>query len=175
MSSSSLPLPTRVSSLIRPVLGSLQLAGTAPLLQGLDSNSQLWGLPPDLRFYAPVGGPGPAVTAWLRRFADTARPGSPGRAVLANGDDPLSLHGSCLSTTAVRHVTAERLVVVGGGPAALEAARAYREAGAGGQVVLVSADEHLPYDRPPLSKDFLRGESEEDALLLEDAGFYRRP
>ena len=70
-------------------------------------------------------------------------------------------------------MTAERLVVVGGGPAALEAARAYREAGAGGQVVLVSADEHLPYDRTPLSKDFLRGESEEDALPLEDEGFYR--
>jgi 3-phenylpropionate/trans-cinnamate dioxygenase ferredoxin reductase subunit len=70
-------------------------------------------------------------------------------------------------------VTAERLVVVGGGPAALEAARAYRQAGAGGDVVLVSADEYLPYNRPPLSKDFLRGESEEDAFLLEDAGFYR--
>ncbi len=71
-------------------------------------------------------------------------------------------------------VTAERLVVVGGGPAALEAVRAYREAGADGEVVLVSADEHLPYNRPPLSKDFLRGESEEDALPLEDGGFYRR-
>ncbi len=63
--------------------------------------------------------------------------------------------------------------MVGGGPAALEAARAYREEGAGGEVVLVSADEHLPYDRPPLSKDFLRGESEEDALPIEDEGFYR--
>lgn len=71
-------------------------------------------------------------------------------------------------------MTAERLVVVGGGPAALEAVRAYREGGAGGDVVLVSADEHLPYNRPPLSKDFLRGESEEDALPLEDGGFYRR-
>jgi 3-phenylpropionate/trans-cinnamate dioxygenase ferredoxin reductase component len=71
-------------------------------------------------------------------------------------------------------VTAERLVVVGGGPAALEAVRAYREAGADGEVVLVSADEYLPYNRPPLSKDFLRGESEEDALPLEDGGFYRR-
>ena len=70
-------------------------------------------------------------------------------------------------------LTAERLVIVGGGPAALEAARACREAGADGEVVLVSADEHLPYNRPPLSKDFLRGESEEDALPLEDAGFYR--
>jgi NADPH-dependent 2,4-dienoyl-CoA reductase/sulfur reductase-like enzyme len=39
--------------------------------------------------------------------------------------------------------------------------------------VLVSADEHLPYNRPPLSKDFLRGESEEDDLPLEDEAFYR--
>ena len=70
-------------------------------------------------------------------------------------------------------MTAERLVVVGGGPAGLEAARAYREAGADGEVVLVSADEYLPYSRPPLSKDFLRGESEEDVLPLEDGGFYR--
>ncbi|HTW97328.1 MAG TPA: FAD/NAD(P)-binding oxidoreductase [Acidimicrobiales bacterium] len=71
-------------------------------------------------------------------------------------------------------VTAGRLVVVGGGPAGLEAARAYRKAGGEGEVVLVSADEHLPYNRPPLSKDFLRGESEEDDLPLEDGGFYRR-
>ena len=70
-------------------------------------------------------------------------------------------------------MTAERLVVIGGGPAALEAARSYREAGADGEVVLVSADEYLPYNRPPLSKDFLRGESQEDALPLEDADFYR--
>ena len=66
------------------------------------------------------------------------------------------------------------LVVVGGGPAALAAVRAYREAGSGGDVVLVSADEHLPYNRPPLSKDFLRGESEEDDLPLEDEDFYRQ-
>lgn len=36
----------------------------------------------------------------------------------------------------------------------------------------MSADEHLPYSRPPLSKDFLRGESEEEALPLEERGFY---
>jgi NADPH-dependent 2,4-dienoyl-CoA reductase/sulfur reductase-like enzyme len=71
-------------------------------------------------------------------------------------------------------VTAERLVVVGGGPAALEAVRAYREAGADGEVVLLSGDEYLPYNRPPLSKDFLRGESQEDILPLEDGDFYRR-
>ena len=37
----------------------------------------------------------------------------------------------------------------------------------------MSADEYLPYNRPPLSKDFLRGESQEDALPLEDENFYR--
>ena len=37
----------------------------------------------------------------------------------------------------------------------------------------MSADEYLPYSRPPLSKDFLRGESEEDVLGLEDGSFYR--
>jgi 3-phenylpropionate/trans-cinnamate dioxygenase ferredoxin reductase component len=71
-------------------------------------------------------------------------------------------------------VTAERLVVVGGGPAALEAARSYREARTDGEVVLVSGDDYLPYNRPPLSKDFLRGESHEDALPLEDGDFYRQ-
>ena len=84
----------------------------------------------------------------------------------------MSLHGSSSIANRGATVTAERLVVVGGGPAALEAARAYREEGADGEVVLVSADEYLPYNRPPLSKDFLRGESEEDALGLEDESFY---
>jgi 3-phenylpropionate/trans-cinnamate dioxygenase ferredoxin reductase component len=70
-------------------------------------------------------------------------------------------------------VPTERLVVVGGGPAGLEAARAYREEGGAGEIILVSADEHPPYNRPPLSKDFLRGESDEDGLPLEDGDFYR--
>lgn len=68
----------------------------------------------------------------------------------------------------------ERLVVIGGGPAGLEAARAYRDVGRDSEVVLVSADESLPYDRPPLSKDFLRGETDEDDLPIEDADFYHR-
>ena len=65
-------------------------------------------------------------------------------------------------------MTADRLVVVGGGPVALQAARAYRGEAAGEVRCLVSADAHLPYKRPPLSKDFLRGESEEDSLPFED-------
>jgi NADPH-dependent 2,4-dienoyl-CoA reductase/sulfur reductase-like enzyme len=70
-------------------------------------------------------------------------------------------------------MTGGRLVVVGGGPAGLEAARGYRDAGGDGEVVVLSADEHLPYNRPPLSKEFLRGEANEDDLPLEDEDFYR--
>jgi 3-phenylpropionate/trans-cinnamate dioxygenase ferredoxin reductase component len=68
--------------------------------------------------------------------------------------------------------TAGPLLIVGSGPAGLEAARAYREAGGDGEVIMVSADKHLPYQRPPLSKDYLRGESGDDVLPMEDPGFY---
>jgi 3-phenylpropionate/trans-cinnamate dioxygenase ferredoxin reductase component len=67
----------------------------------------------------------------------------------------------------------ETHVVIGGGPAGLEAARAYREGGGEGAVTLVSADEFPPYNRPPLSKDFLRGESDESDLPLEEETFYK--
>ncbi len=65
------------------------------------------------------------------------------------------------------------LVVVGGGPTAQSTVRSYREAGGEGSVVVLSADDVPPYQRPPLSKDFLRGESDEDALPLETSGFWR--
>lgn len=57
--------------------------------------------------------------------------------------------------------------MVGGGPAAVAAATAYRGAGGGGPVHVLSADTDPPYNRPPLSKGFLRGESGEDALPLQ--------
>ncbi|WP_181783100.1 NAD(P)/FAD-dependent oxidoreductase, partial [Pseudonocardia pini] len=64
------------------------------------------------------------------------------------------------------------LLVVGGGPAALAAATAYRDHGGAGAVVLVSADDAPPYARPPLSKDFLRGESEAADTTLTPATTY---
>ena len=61
------------------------------------------------------------------------------------------------------------LLVIGGGPAGLGAVRGYREAGGKGRVVVVSADPDSPYDRPPLAKDFLRGDVEEaDLGMLEE-------
>lgn len=64
------------------------------------------------------------------------------------------------------------LLIVGGGPAGLGVARGYREAGGTGRVVLVGADEHPPYARPPLTKDYLRGESDADSLPLVDQDWY---
>ncbi|MBE2320695.1 FAD-dependent oxidoreductase [Solirubrobacter sp. CPCC 204708] len=65
-----------------------------------------------------------------------------------------------------------RLVIVGGGPAALAAARGYRDAGGDGDVTLFTPELVLPYRRPPLSKDFLRGELDEARLPIEDAAWY---
>lgn len=60
-----------------------------------------------------------------------------------------------------------RLLVIGGGPAALAAGRAYRAAGGDGRVGLVSDERRIPYMRPALSKELLRGETGEDQIALE--------
>lgn len=64
------------------------------------------------------------------------------------------------------------LLVIGGGPAGLAAARSYRESGGEGTVRIISSDSYPPYHRPPLSKDYLRGESEASDLPLEEESFY---
>jgi NADPH-dependent 2,4-dienoyl-CoA reductase/sulfur reductase-like enzyme/nitrite reductase/ring-hydroxylating ferredoxin subunit len=62
--------------------------------------------------------------------------------------------------------------VVGGGAAAAAGAEALREAGFGGRIVMISAEDRWPYDRPNLSKDFLTGELEAKWLPLRAASFY---
>lgn len=52
-------------------------------------------------------------------------------------------------------MTVEHLVVVGASLAGLRAVEAARKAGFEGAITLIGAERHLPYDRPPLSKDFL--------------------
>lgn len=63
------------------------------------------------------------------------------------------------------------LVVIGGGPAGYAAVKAFTDHG-GGDALLVSADPALPYNRPPLSKTYLRGDSGEEDLPIEPASFY---
>ncbi|MGH3319283.1 MAG: NAD(P)/FAD-dependent oxidoreductase [Streptosporangiaceae bacterium] len=58
----------------------------------------------------------------------------------------------------------ERVVIVGAGLAGLRSAEALRERGYTGQVTLIGAEPHLPYERPPLSKALLRGEVDDTTL-----------
>lgn len=64
------------------------------------------------------------------------------------------------------------IVVAGASLAGLNAVEALRDAGHDGTIVVVGAEEHLPYDRPPLSKDVLAGETPPEATALRDAAHY---
>lgn len=64
------------------------------------------------------------------------------------------------------------MVVIGAGLAGNAAAEALREQGYDGDVVLLGAEQHLPYDRPPLSKDVLLGHEDVEATGLRDASWY---
>ena len=61
---------------------------------------------------------------------------------------------------------------MGAGLAGGKAAEALREQGFDGDVVLVGAEGHAPYDRPPLSKDYLQGQTERDAIAVHEPDWY---
>jgi hypothetical protein len=64
------------------------------------------------------------------------------------------------------------ITVVGASLAGLSTVRALRAEGYDGEIVVVGEERHTPYDRPPLSKDFLKGDLTADALALGDADEY---
>ena len=66
----------------------------------------------------------------------------------------------------------EPFVVVGGGLAAAKAVEQLRESGYDGDVILYTAEQHLPYERPPLSKGYLLGDDERDVVFVHDAQWY---
>ncbi|MFF4468842.1 NAD(P)/FAD-dependent oxidoreductase [Streptomyces sp. NPDC001599] len=61
------------------------------------------------------------------------------------------------------------VTVVGASLAGLYAARELRAQGFDGRLVIVGDEPHRPYDRPPLSKEYLTGGADEDRLALTDA------
>jgi 3-phenylpropionate/trans-cinnamate dioxygenase ferredoxin reductase subunit len=67
----------------------------------------------------------------------------------------------------------QTFVIVGASFAGAKAAIELRERGFEGRVLLIGAESELPYERPPLSKDYLRGESERDDLYVEGETFYQ--
>lgn len=63
-------------------------------------------------------------------------------------------------------------LILGSGVAGIAAVDKLVKLGQGDRVGLVSAEAELPYDRPPLSKEFLRGQMEEPKLRYHDRGYY---
>lgn len=59
-----------------------------------------------------------------------------------------------------------RVVIIGASLAGLRAAETLRNEGFDGEVVIIGAEQHRPYDRPPLSKKLLAGEWEPDRIQL---------
>jgi NADPH-dependent 2,4-dienoyl-CoA reductase/sulfur reductase-like enzyme len=64
----------------------------------------------------------------------------------------------------------QTVAIVGTSLAGLRAAETFRREGFDGRIVAIGAEPHLPYDRPPLSKELLRGEWEPDQVLLRKQG-----
>ena len=69
-------------------------------------------------------------------------------------------------------MTPETFVIVGAGLAGAKAAETLREEGFAGRLVLVGEEAELPYERPPLSKQYLTGEAERDSAQVHPRELY---
>ena len=66
----------------------------------------------------------------------------------------------------------ERILIVGAGQAGMQIAVSLRDAEFDGAITMIGEEPHGPYQRPPLSKAFLTGESDEESLELRSPAFY---
>ncbi|MGV0739521.1 FAD-dependent oxidoreductase [Mycobacterium syngnathidarum] len=69
--------------------------------------------------------------------------------------------------------TSSTFAIVGGGLAGAKAAEALRDNDFDGHVVLFAAEDRLPYERPPLSKEYLAGKKTLDDFTVDPAAWYR--
>jgi len=69
-------------------------------------------------------------------------------------------------------MSGQEFVIVGGGLAAASAAEAMRNEGFDGTIRLVGAETHHPYIRPPLSKEFVKGDAELDTVFVHKDDWY---
>jgi len=68
----------------------------------------------------------------------------------------------------------KKVVVIGGGHAGAEVVTALRQKGWEGEILLISEESYLPYQRPPLSKAYLNGSTPEENLSIKKAQVYER-
>ncbi len=69
-------------------------------------------------------------------------------------------------------MSASQFVIVGASLAGAKAAETLRDEGFTGRIVLIGEEPDRPYERPPLSKDYLRGEFERQKVYVHDEGWY---
>ncbi|CAN5549119.1 FAD-dependent oxidoreductase [soil metagenome] len=69
--------------------------------------------------------------------------------------------------------TSPTFIIIGGGLAGAKAAQALRDNDFGGRVILFGAEERLPYERPPLSKDYLVGKKSLNEFTVNASSWYR--
>lgn len=67
---------------------------------------------------------------------------------------------------------AKRIVIAGAGQAAVQAVQSLRQGGYAGELTIVGEETALPYQRPPLSKAYMKGELEEKRLYFRTAAWY---
>jgi 3-phenylpropionate/trans-cinnamate dioxygenase ferredoxin reductase component len=63
-------------------------------------------------------------------------------------------------------------VIIGGGLAGAKAVEALRDSGFDGQIVLFAEEQHLPYERPPLSKEYLAGKKSLTDFTVQNSDWY---
>jgi 3-phenylpropionate/trans-cinnamate dioxygenase ferredoxin reductase subunit len=69
-------------------------------------------------------------------------------------------------------VATQQIVIVGGGLAGAKAAEALRDQGFTGHLTLVGDEQQPPYERPPLSKDYLTGKADRESVFVHPGGWY---
>lgn len=65
-------------------------------------------------------------------------------------------------------------VIVGASLAGAKAAEELRQGGFDGRLILIGSEPEPPYERPPLTKDYLRGESAREKTYVHGEGFYEQ-
>ena len=66
----------------------------------------------------------------------------------------------------------QTFVIIGASLAGAKAAQELRERGFDGRIVMVGSEPERPYERPPLTKNYLRGESERETVYVHPPGYY---
>src|ERR1700753_3583779 len=70
-------------------------------------------------------------------------------------------------------MTQTSVLIVGAGHAGYQIAASLRQHGFAERICLINDEAHLPYQRPPLSKAYLKGEGRPDSLMFRPDKFYR--